>query len=174
RIGAEVLRRLWSPAPDERCFRSLAGEAKRWAQKLPLEWDALGRPFERRVLDAAVAVCVELGPHQGERVVLHQDFHGGNVLRAEREPWLAIDPKPLVGEREFDAASLLRDRRWLLGRSGDAARIRRRLDILSSELDLDRERTRRWGIAHALAWGFSGHKVEADMIECARLLLAAA
>lgn len=129
RIGAGVLSRLWSPAPDERCFRSLAGEAKRWARKLPLEWEALGRPFERRVLDAAVAACVELGPHQGERVVLHQDFHGGNVLRAERESWLAIDPKPLVGEREFDAASLLRDRRWLLGRSGDAARIRRRLDI---------------------------------------------
>ena len=39
---------------------------------------------------------------QGECVVLHQDFHGGNVLRAAREPWLAIDPKPLVGEREFD------------------------------------------------------------------------
>jgi len=51
-------------------------------------------------------------------VVLHQDFHSGNVLRATRERWLAIDPKPLVGEREFAAASLLRDRRWLLGGPG--------------------------------------------------------
>ena len=40
-------------------------------------------------------------------------------------------------------------------------------------LGLDRERMRRWGIAHALAWGVSGGKLEGDMIECARLLLAA-
>jgi streptomycin 6-kinase len=172
-VAASVLRRIWRPAPDEHRFRTLASEAARWAVELPAEWEVLGRPFEPRVLDEAIAACVELGPHQGEHVVLHQDFHGGNVLRAEREPWLAIDPKPLVGEREFDAASLLRDRRWLLGRAGDAARIRRRVDLLSSELGLDRERMRRWGIAHALAWGFSGRKVEADMIECARLLDAA-
>ena len=38
-----------------------------------------------------------------EPVVLHQDLHGGNVLRAEREPWLAIDPNPLVGERDVEA-----------------------------------------------------------------------
>jgi len=173
RIAASVLRRIWRPAPTEHRFRTLAAEAARWAIELPADWQALGQPFERRILDEAVAACLELGPDQGESVMLHQDFHGGNVLQATREPWLAIDPKPLVGEREFDAASLLRDRRWLLGRSGDTARIRRRLDLLSSELELDRERMRRWGIAHALAWGFSGRKVEADMIECARLLLAA-
>lgn len=174
RIAATVLHRIWRPAPTEHRFRTLAAEAVRWAVDLPAEWEALGRPFERHVLDEAVAACLELGPHQREMVVLHQDFHGGNVLRAEREAWLAIDPKPLVGERELDAASLLRDRRWLLGQSGDAARIRRRLDLLSSELALDRERMLRWGIAHALAWGFSGRKVEEDMIECARLLVAAA
>ena len=58
--------------------------------------------------------CARPGPTQGELVVAHQDFHSGNILRATREPWLAIDPKPLVGEREFDTASLLRDRRWEL------------------------------------------------------------
>ena len=174
RIAASVLCRIWRPPPTEHRFRTLAAEAARWAVDLRAEWEALERPFERRVLDEAVDACVELGPYQSEQVVLHQDFHGGNVLRAEREAWLAIDPKPLVGEREFDAASLLRDRRWLLGAAGDAARIRRRLDLLSSELALDRERMRRWGIAHALAWAFSGHKVEPDMIECARLLVAAA
>lgn len=173
RVAASVLRRIWRPAPAGHRFRVLAGEAARWAVGLPVEWEELDGPFERWILDEAVAVCVELGPNQGEQVIVHQDFHGGNVLRAEREPWLAIDPKPLVGEREFDAASLLRDRRWLLGGVGDAARIRRRLDLLSSELGLDRERMRRWGIAHALAWGYSGRKVEAGMIECARLLHAA-
>lgn len=173
-IAAGVLRRIWRLAPAEHGFRTLRDQAARWAVELPAAWEALGGPFERRLLDDAVRTCLELGPEQGEQLVLHQDFHGGNVLESEREPWLAIDPKPLVGEREFDAASLLRDRRWLLGGTDDTTRIRRRLDLLSDELGLDRERTRRWGIAHALAWGFSGRKVEDDMIECARLLAAAA
>ena len=96
------------------------------------------------------------------------------MLRAEREPWLAIDPKPLVGEREFDGASLLRDRRDELVRDPDPQRrVRRRLDQLSAELTLDRERLRGWGIVHALAWGFSGQKVEAAMIACARWLAGA-
>lgn len=170
RIAAHVLARLWSSPPPDRPFRRLAAEAARWAVELPEAWAKLGRPFERDLLDEAVAACLELGPDQGLPVLLHQDFHGGNVLRAVREPWLAIDPKPLLGEREFDAASLLRDRRWLLGDSGAAARVVHRLDLLASEFELDRERMRRWGIAHALAWGVSGQKVEPDMVQCARLL----
>ena len=174
RIAGQALRRIWSPAPEEHRFRILREEAAYWAGKLRADWEALGGPFERRLLDEAVAACLELGPDQGREVVLHQDFHGGNLLRAEREAWLVIDPKPLVGEPEFDAGSLARDRRWLLGQPGDGARLRRRLDILSSELGLDRERMRRWGIAHALIWGFSDSKVEDDMVESARLLVAAA
>ena len=102
-------------------------------------------------------------------MVAHQDFHSGNVLRATREPWLAIDPKPVVGEREFDTASLLRDRRWELRADPDPeTRIRRRLDQLAADLDLDRERMRGWGIAHALAW-----EPDEDMVACARWLAAA-
>lgn len=174
RIAADSLRRIWRAPPAQHPFRMLCDEAEGWATALPEHWSAHAQPFERRILDEAVSACRELGSDQGEHVVLHQDFHGGNVLRAEREPWLVIDPKPLVGERAFDAGSLARDRRWLLGEPGDAARLRRRLDVLSSELGLDRERVRRWGVAHALAWGVERTKVEADMVECARLLADAA
>jgi len=173
RIAARILERIWRPPPPEHEFRPLAVEAARWELELRSAWEQLGRPFEADVLEHAVSACRELGPDQGPPVVLHQDFHGGNVLRAQREPWLAIDPKPLVGEREFDAASLLRDRRDLLVVPGAARIVRRRLDLLASELGLDRERMRRWGIAHALAWGVSGtaQKVEEDMLACARLLI---
>jgi streptomycin 6-kinase len=104
---------------------------------------------------------------------VHQDLHGGNILRSERG-WLAIDPKPLVGEREFDVASLLRDRRDQLVLDPDAAaRMRRRLDVFSERLELDRERARGWGVAHALAWGFEHGRVLSGHIQCARLLAAA-
>jgi streptomycin 6-kinase len=172
-IAAGVLGRLWRAPPAEHRYRFLADEAARWATELAERWSLLGGPFDRALLDAAVSACHELGPAQGSAVILHQDFHGGNVLRAERELWLAIDPKPLVGEREFDGASLLRDRRWLVGQADAGRRVARRLDVLAAVLDLDRERMRGWGIVHALAWGVSADKLETDMIECARLLLAA-
>ena len=169
RAAAAVLRRLWRRPPDGHAFRLLADEAAQWTEELRARWERLGRPFERPLLEEAVGFLREAAPSQGEQVLLHQDLHGGNVLRATREPWLAIDPKPLVGEREFDTASLLRDRRpELLGDPGAAARVRRRLDQLAAELDLDRERMRGWGVAHALAW--NGDEA---MIACARLLAAA-
>ncbi|MGH2995959.1 MAG: aminoglycoside phosphotransferase family protein [Gaiellaceae bacterium] len=169
RLAAGLLRRLWRPPPAEHPFRHLADEAARWAEELPIRWRGLGEPFERELLEEAVAFLREAGPAQGEEAVLHQDFHGGNVLRARREHWLAIDPKPLVGEREFDTASLLRDRRAELVRDPDPqARVRRRLDQLAGELELDPERMRGWGIAHALAWD-----ADEQMIACARWLAAA-
>lgn len=169
--AAAVMDRLWRPAPDDHSFRYLSAEAARWAVELPVEWANLGRPFERRILDEAVDACLELGGTQGPPVVLHQDLHAGNILRAHREPWLAIDPKPLVGERPFDAAALLRDRLSGLAEPRARALVRRRLDILVERLGLDRERTRRWGIAHTLAWGVSGSKVYPDMIVAARSLV---
>jgi len=154
-IAAGVLLRLWqTPAPG-RPFRRLTGEARRGATELPRRWEECGRPFGRGLLDEAVEFLEAAAVEPDEPVVLHQDLHGGNVLAAEREPWLAIDPKPLVGERSFDTASLLRDRREELVRDPDPSRrVRRRLDLLSERLDLDRERVRGWGIAHALGWGY--------------------
>jgi streptomycin 6-kinase len=173
RIAAGVLRRLWRAPRRAHEFRLLADEAARWADELPREWAHLGQPFERELVAEAVAACRELGSDQGEQVVLHQDFHGGNVLWSDERGWLAIDPKPLVGEREFDAASLLRDRRWELRDPSAGRRVHRRLELLAEELGLDPERTRRWGIAHALAWGVSSQKLEEDMVACARWLAAA-
>ena len=163
-IGASVLRRLWERAPGDRGYRTLAGEAERWAEELPARWEAEGRPYERRLVDETIAWIRELAPSQPELVVAHQDFHGGNVLRAEREPWLAIDPKPLLAERAFDTASLLRDRRDELAlEPHPERRLRCRLDQLSAELGLDRERMRGWSIVHAIAWNG-----DEQMIACAR------
>ena len=170
RIAAGVLRRLWRPIAPGHLFRLLSDVAKQWNAELLGSHSALGGPFDRKLLDEALVALAELGPSQGEQVLLHQDFHGGNVLLSGEGNWLAIDPKPLVGEREFDLASLLRDRRWALVREDGARIVQRRLDILTDELGLDRERMRLWGIAHALAWGMSSGGVHQEMIHAARLL----
>jgi streptomycin 6-kinase len=168
-IAAGVLAELWRARPAGE-FRPLGDEAARWAESLPVTWEAAGRPFEAALLDEAVEFLRAAAAPE-DVVLLHQDLHGGNVLSSARG-WLVIDPKPLVGERAFDVASLLRDRRDDLARDPDAAgRIRRRLDFYSDRLGLDRERVRGWGIAHALAWGFEGGRPLAGHIECARLLM---
>jgi len=168
--AAGVMRRLRRPPPERHGFRLLEGEARRWAAELPARFERHGRPFDRALLDRAVGWIGELvaTPEGPAPVVLHQDLHGGNVLRAEREPWLAIDPKPLVGDRAFDVASLLRDRRpELASEPHPVRRMRRRLDQLSEALDLDRERMRRWAVVHALAWGMEEDERFGDILACA-------
>src|SRR5512132_2416500 len=133
-VFVKLLPRLWKPALSP--FRSLAAEAAWWADSLQDTWERFGRPFERKLLDAALEALQQLPRTQGPQVLLHQDLHGDNVLAAQREPWLVIDPKPLVGEREFAVAPIVRD--FELGETrGD---VLARLDRLTSELGLDRER----------------------------------
>jgi streptomycin 6-kinase len=171
-ISADVFRKLWQAAPTGQHFRALKDEARRWAQELPLRWERHGRPCPRRLLDEAVALSTELAQSQPELVLCHQDAHGGNVLSAG-ERWLVIDPKPLVGERAFDLASCLRDRRGTLLCSPHAESIvARRLDQFVGELGVDRARARGWGIVHALAWGLTEETVHADLLASAELLAA--
>jgi streptomycin 6-kinase len=161
-----LLPRLWVSATEP--FRSLADEAAWWASYLPERWRLAGRPFERNLLDAACDALRDLPPTQGEQVLLHQDLHPGNVLSAEREPWLVIDPKPLAGEREFALAPIVRA--FELGHSERG--VRHRLDRLTEALGLDRERARLWALGQTIAWCFDS-EYRPDHVDTARWLLAA-
>jgi streptomycin 6-kinase len=164
-IGA-LLPRLSKPAGQP--FHLLADEAAWWVSYLPRQWEESGRPFERRLLDAALDALEQLPPTQGQHVLLHQDLHADNVLAAEREPWLAIDPKPLVGEREFSVAPIVRG-----GELGHTKRdVLHRFDRLTSELGLDRERARGWAIGQTLAWAYDV-EWHADHLDVVRWLLEA-
>lgn len=162
-----LLPRLWVPAGPP--FTPLAEEAAGWRERLPRKWERAGRPYERRLLDTALGVLAELPGDQGEQVLVNQDLHAGNVLRAGREPWLLIDPKPLTGEREFGVVPIVRGGE--LGHS--PAAVRHRLDRVSAELGLDRERVRGWAIAQTLAWSIDADTVFWNNVEAARWLLDA-
>ena len=171
RIAASLLRRLWRPPLEDHTFRLLEDVAAAWTRTLHEGWERLGRPMERSLVDRALEAVDDLSPTQPTQVVCHTDFHGHNVLAASREPWLAIDPKPIVGEPAFDAASwLVRERRWRLRRPGSVRRMRRSLDFAAAELTLDRERVRAWATAHAVVWALAGSRFEPEMATCARLL----
>jgi streptomycin 6-kinase len=154
-----LLPRLWKSAGEP--FHTLREEAEWWLAYLPSEATVDGY-----LRDAAIDALRELAPTQGEQVLLHQDLHGENVLAAEREPWLAIDPKPLLGEREFAVAPIVRS--FELGHSKRDAL--HRLDRLTSELGLDRERARGWTIGQTVAWSGGSDHVETH-VETVRWLL---
>jgi streptomycin 6-kinase len=154
----ELLPRLWKPADG---FRTLAEEARHW-----LEDGDLARMPSGRLRDAAAQYLRELAPTQADPVLLHQDLHGDNVLAAQREPWLVIDPKPLAGEREFAVAPIVRSSE--LGHSKRDALYR--LDRLTAELGLDRERARGWTIAQTMAWA-GGPAAHPQHVEVASWLL---
>jgi streptomycin 6-kinase len=157
-VFVELLPRLWKPTGAP--FGTLAAEAAWWAESLEETWERFGCPFERRLLDAALEALSQLPRTQGQQVLLHQDLHGDNVLAAAREPWLAIDPKPLTGEREFAVAPIVRSTE--LGHSRRA--VIGRLDRLTSELGLDRERARGWTIGQTIAWGVDGPSEHAEVV----------
>ena len=132
-VVAGLLPRLELAPSEPYPFRTVADEADRWLEELPQRYPA------SRLLDAALDVFRTVD--RSARHLVNQDLHGGNVLAAEREPWLVIDPKPLIGEREIDGVGPLRN-------ADDPARW---LDALA-ELGYDRQRLWGWGFAHALAW----------------------
>jgi len=154
-VMVELLPRLWAPPTEP--FGSLADEAAGWRAALWPDWSAAGEPCERRLVEAADEALLDLPATQGPAVLLHQDLHADNVLSSTREPWLAIDPKPLLGERELAVAPIVRDFTLGTGRSA----VLRRLDRLTAELGLDRERAAGWSIAQTIAWAFSSGHAEA-------------
>jgi streptomycin 6-kinase len=146
-VVADLLPRLRLEPETGHPFRLLADEADRWVEDVPRRHELAGRPFERSLVHAAVDVFRTVD--RAATSLANQDLHGGNVLAAEREPWLVIDPKPLVGEPELDGVGLLRNAAF----GGGTPLVRRWLDALG-ELGLDRARLQGWGVAHALAWGW--------------------
>jgi streptomycin 6-kinase len=161
-VVAELLPRLQIEVEGAHPFRLLSDEAERWAEELPRAFNSAGEPFERPLLDFALDVY--RSSDRSARYLVNQDLHDWNILRAEREPWLVIDPKPLVGERELEASGLLRN----------ADSVTRWLDVLR-DLGLDRERARGWGVAHNLAWSWDedGHEWLPEHVAGARRILSA-
>jgi streptomycin 6-kinase len=159
-----LLPRLWVPAAEP--FHSLEDEAGWWVGHLREQGERSNRAAERRLVDAAIDALGSVSQSQGQQVLLHQDLHGDNVLSAGREPWLVIDPKPLIGEREFAVAPIVRS--FELGHSKRDAL--RRLDRLTSELGLDRGRARAWTIGQTMAWAFESDYI-ATHLDTVRWLL---
>ena len=138
-VIAKLLRRLWRVLPDTHPFRPLSEMIASWTKESVEHAD--------RWPDAGLA---KEGLHIFEAlqndttcdVLLATDLHAGNVLQAQREPWLVIDPKPFYGDAAYDATQHLLNCTERL-RSKPKSTIGRFADLLG----VDPERVRLWTFA---------------------------
>jgi streptomycin 6-kinase len=139
-VVAAVLRRLWDHEPPPgHPFRTLQEMCSRWAAECERHEPSKHESFDRGLTRAAIELLRELPSTATRRVLLATDLHAGNILAAERQPWLAIDPKPFVGDPAYDPVQhmLNCDERLATDPVGLA---RRMADLL----ELDRARTTMW------------------------------
>ena len=176
-LAAGVMRQLWRPLPAEHTFPTV----ERWAlglQRLRARFGGGCGPFPTSLVERAESLFAELIASMGERVLLHGDLHHHNILAAGRQPWLALDPKGLAGEAEYEAGALLRNPMPAFLAWPDLLRItRRRVDQLAEELGFDRVRLTGWAIAQAVLAGWwsyedTGHGWQKWMM-CAEALIEA-
>jgi streptomycin 6-kinase len=145
-VAAQVMQQLWQPAPTHYPFPDLAQWTAALLRLRPHFGGGTG-PFPARLVDTAVALRAELLADDVTAVLLHGDFHHYNVLTAQRQPWLVIDPKGVIGDPAYEPASLLYNPIQTFPYRPDMPRLlRRRLDILAEILSIDRARLLRWGI----------------------------
>ena len=153
-ILAEVMAALWRPAPAAHTMLTIDVWAAELAA-LRLHFGGGAGPFPAPLVDTAEGLFAELLASSAAPVVLHGDLHHDNVLAAQGGRWLAIDPKGVVGEREFEVYALLRNPLgWPLAQPDPARVLRRRIDQIADRLGLDRERMRLWSVAQCVlsAW----------------------
>lgn len=130
---------------------------------------AEGSPEVETLASTALALREELTAAPGEELLLHGNFRQGKVLAGERAPWLTVGPDPVVGERAYDLARLVRDRlEDQVASSTGASGARRRVNKLADALDVDRERLRGWTVFRAVESGnralAAGRRRDAELL----------
>lgn len=155
-VAGRISRRLAVPAPPG--LPRLVEQADVWEEQLLGDAAELTHALPRRVLDAAVATVRELGRSQPDTLI-HGDLHARNILRADWEPWLAVDPKGYAGDPAYDGGTLLKSRVLTLLEADDLPKaVQRVLDVFAEAAELDRERVRRWAHVHAVQAAFWGRR----------------
>ena len=149
-IVAGLYAQLHVPAVPQ--LRTLTSYVERWSADL----SALPRsaPLPRRLVEQAVALSRDLVSDPASTgMMIHTDLHYGNVLAGDREPWLAIDPKPVSGDPHYEPAPMLWNRLdELTGSEGQGLRsgLRQRFHRLVDVAELDEHRARDWVVVRMM------------------------
>ncbi|MEW1611194.1 MULTISPECIES: aminoglycoside phosphotransferase family protein [unclassified Streptomyces] len=150
--AAGTVRRLWVEPPAGHPFETVAERTGRQSEGMRAAAEA--DPELAPLVDAALAARTELVEGSPELLLLHGNFRQSKVLSGERAPWLTVGPEPLVGERAYDLARLVRDRAEdLIASPGGPVTARRRVKRLAESLEVDQARLHGWTLFRAVESG---------------------
>ncbi len=159
-IAAGVMQQLWRPIDPDHPFPTIA-EWGQGFQRLRAQFNGSTGPFPQRLVEMAETLFADLLQEQATPVLLHGDLHHYNILQAERQPWLALDPQGVVGEPAYEVGALLRNPTPHIFTMPNLKQTQaRRADLLTDALSFDRQRIVGWGMAQAVLsawWGFEDH-----------------
>jgi streptomycin 6-kinase len=94
RVAIAAAKRFWRPVERDRPFRWIGDHVPRW----------LDNAGDHYLVRQAKEIYATMRP--SDTTLIHGDFHHHNLLR-HGEGWVVIDPKPMVGEPEFDVPTFL-------------------------------------------------------------------
>lgn len=139
-VVAGLYRRLHVSAMPQ--LPLLTSLLEQWADDLA----ALPRSasIPHRLVEQAITLCRDLATAPADRV-LHGDLHYGNVLAADREPWLAISPEAVNGDPLYEVAPMLWHR-WDELANNIRFGVQRRFYSLIDAAGFDEDRARSWVI----------------------------
>ena len=140
-VLAKLMHSLWRVPAEAHRFRPLAEMLSYWTEAAVKRADQWLDPAIAR---AGIQAFQHLIDSTTRHVLLATDLHAGNVLSAQRKPWLVIDPKPFVGDPAYDATQHLFNDWGPL-----AVDPVRRIDRFANLLEVDAERVRLWMFARA-------------------------
>jgi streptomycin 6-kinase len=145
----DVLAAILSPPPPSSEIKTLDNWFDGMRRKHPLT------SFPTDYVNKALNIYDELSRDSDRTFYLHGDFHPGNIVSATRKPFLAIDPKGIIGHIGYEVAVFLNNYHWWQETRSD---IRPRLDKavtrFADALDIDPFELRKWAFAQMVlgAW----------------------
>lgn len=146
-IAVSVMQHLWAPVTEPQLFIPLE-EWLRSLEKLKTQ-ASLQQLVSKKLRDFVIRRAKELISNQGEPVLLHGDLHHYNILQHQSE-WLAIDPKGIIGEREFEIGAFLRNPLCVVEDPQETKEIARNLDLIIELTGFDHQRVLSWCIIQAV------------------------
>lgn len=154
-IGADVMREFWRPAPASHPFPTVADWLRAFAG-VRAKYGGASGPLPEATLAQAEALAADLLASAPYERLMHGDLHHDNIVSAEREPWLVIDAKGLVGDPGYETGPFINNPYGRMEAWPDPARnFARRADILAEHLSYPRERILTWSFVQAVlsaAW----------------------
>jgi streptomycin 6-kinase len=152
RVVSRLMKGFWQPLPEKHNFRPTAYEIEGFA-KLRKKHNGTTGPLPEKWVVRAETLYEELMSTSTSSVVLHGDLHHYNILSAQREPWLVIDPKGYFGDPGFDVGAFLANypEESCEGRDPDEIDVSR-INVMIEELGMPRDRVIKWGIVLACIW----------------------